>query len=281
MKMIIVNFSPKRRICTAVSAVILALVLSLVSACSSMQRVDIIVAGSTSIQPYAEVLSEEYMILYPGAMVDIQGGGSSAGIMAARSGTSDIGMSSRTLNDDEKSLWYVEIAKDGLAVIVNPGNPVQDLTLQQISDIYAAKISDWSQLGGPQAKIHIISREDGSGTRDAFVNLVMGESKITPRAIIQDSNGAVRQLVADDRNAIGFISLGLVNETVRALQLGGVAATRENVMNGSYGLSRPFLFIALDQPTGQAKQFMDFVLSEEGQQILINEGLVSSLEGME
>ena len=277
MKIALMFSRPKRRIYTTVFILVFA--VSLLSACGSMNKSGIIVAGSTSIQPYAEVLAEEYMILHPGAMIDIQGGGSSAGIMAAQSGTSNLGMSSRVLKDEEKSLWYVEIARDGLAVIINPANPVQNLTLDQVSDIYSAKITDWSQLGGTKAKIHVITREDGSGTRDAFVNLVMGESNITPRAIVQDSNGAVRQLVADDPNAIGFISLGLVDETVKALQLDGVAATRENVMNGSYNLSRPFLFVAQTEPTGQTKEFLDFVLSAEGQQMLVNEGLISPTEG--
>jgi phosphate transport system substrate-binding protein len=270
---------PIRRIGTTVSIVILILAVGLISACSNMKDAGIIVAGSTSVQPYAEVLAEDYMVLHPDAPVDIQGGGSSAGILATQSGASNLGMSSRVLEGSEKSLWSVEIARDGLAIIVNPANTIQNLTIDQISDIYSAKISDWSQLGGTKAKIHIITREDGSGTRDAFVNLVMGESSITPRAIVQDSNGAVRQLVADDPNAIGFISLGLVDKTVKALQLGGVEATRDNVINGSYGLSRPFLFVANEEPTGQTKQFLDFVLSAQGQQILINEGLIPPSEG--
>ena len=277
MKIALLFCRPERRIYTAIFSLILA--AGLLSGCGSMNKSGIIVAGSTSVQPYAEVLAEEYMILHPGALIDIQGGGSSAGIMAAQSGTSDLGMSSRVLKDAEKSLWYVEIARDGLAVIINPANPVQNLTLDQVSDIYSAKISDWSQLGGKKAKIHVITREDGSGTRDAFVTLVMGESNITPRAIVQDSNGAVKQLVADDPNAVGFISLGLVDKTVKALELDGIAATRENVMNGSYNLSRPFLFVAQAEPTGQAKEFLDFVLSAQGQQMLVNEGLISPSEG--
>jgi phosphate transport system substrate-binding protein len=188
-------------------------------------------------------------------------------------------MSSRELKDDEKSLWDVEIARDGLAVIVHPSNPIQNLTLNQIRDIYTTAVSNWSQLGGPESKIHVITRENGSGTRAAFESLVMGNAELTPRAIVQDSNGAVRQLVADDPSAIGFISLGLVNETVKALELGGVAATRENAINGSYGLSRPFLFITRGQPTGQTKQFIDFTLSAEGQKLLATEGLIPSSEG--
>jgi phosphate transport system substrate-binding protein len=249
--------------------------------CSKKPDAAIVVAGSTSVQPYAEVLAEEYMIVHPKAEIDIQGGGSSAGITAARSGTADIGMSSRALKIDEQDLWYVVIAKDGLAVIVHPSNPIQDLSLQQIRDIYAASITDWSQIGGNKAKIHVIAREEGSGTREAFTSLVMGKSEITPRAIVQDSNGAVRQLVSDDPNAIGFISLGLVNDRVKALRLGGIAPTHDNVVNGSYNLSRPFLFIASAEPTGATRDFIDFILSEEGQRILSDEGLIPLSEGVQ
>ena len=189
-------------------------------------------------------------------------------------------MSSRALSSEEKSLWNVEIARDGLAVIVHASNPIQDLTLDQVRDIYAGLITDWSQLGGPMKKIHVITREEGSGTRSAFESLVMGKIWITPRAIVQDSNGAVRQLIADDPYAIGYISLGLVNDTVNALQLGGIAASRENVENGSYGLTRPFLFVAQSEPTGQAKQFIDYVMSAEGQKQLAAEGLIPSAKGV-
>jgi phosphate transport system substrate-binding protein len=279
MKFPAVTCRPLRRISAVFSVLVLILAVTLTSACGSLPKAGIVVAGSTSVQPFAEVLAEEYMILHPDITIDIQGGGSAAGIMAAQSRTADIGMSSRDLKEAEKNLWSVEIARDGLAVIVHAGNPIQDLTLNQIRDIYAATISDWSQLGGPKSKIHVIAREEGSGTRAAFESLVMDKLEITPKAIVQDSNGAVRQLVADDPNAIGFISLGLVDKTVVALQLGGVAATRENVINGSYGLSRPFLFMTLGEPAGQARQFIDFTLSAEGQRLLMAEGLIPSAEG--
>jgi phosphate transport system substrate-binding protein len=273
-------FAHKRiRIGVIAALAVFAFTMGLLSGCSQKSDSDIVIAGSTSVQPYTEVLAEEYMILHPGTEIDIQGGGSAAGIAAAQSGIADIGMSSRSLKDEEKGLWYVEIARDGLAVIVNPANSVQDLTLDQIRDIYAETITTWNEVGGPSSKIHVIAREEGSGTRSAFTDLVMGKTtEITPRAIVQDSNGAVRQLVADDPNAIGFISLGLVNEKVKALELGGVAATRENVENGSYKLSRPFLFVSLSEPTGLTKEFVDYILSAEGQEILMNEGLIPSSE---
>jgi phosphate transport system substrate-binding protein len=265
---------------TVVTPMILALSISLIPGCSRQQtKAGIIAAGSTSVQPYAEILAEEFMVKNPGLEVDIQVGGSAAGITAVNTGTADIGMSSRSLKDEEKNLWFAEIARDGLAVIVNPANTIQDLTLEQICGIYSNSITNWDQVGGSDSKIHVITREEGSGTRSAFTDLVMKETEITPKAIVQDSNGAVRQLVADDPNAIGFISLGLVNEKVKALMLQGIAATPENVINGSYKLSRPFLFVSNGEPTGLAKQFLDFTLSSEGQNMLTSEGLVPSSLG--
>ncbi len=278
MRKTIVTTRLLRRIRVLISLMVLTLSVSMLSACGRSSGSATIVAGSTSVQPYAEILAEEYMILNPEAEIDIQGGGSSAGITAAQTHSADIGMSSRALKEEEK-LSYVEIARDGLVLVVNPKNPIRNLTIDQVRDIYTTAITDWSQLGGPKAKINIIAREEGSGTRSAFTELVMGKAEITPKAIVQDSNGAVRQLVSDDPNAIGFISLGLVNDKVKALQLDGIEATRENIINGSYSLSRPFLFVTNGEPTGVAKNFIDFTLSSEGQKILSNEGLIPSAEG--
>ena len=279
MRRTIVTSKLLKRVRVVISVVVLTLSTSVMSACSRSSGSATIVAGSTSVQPYAEILAEEYMILNPKSGIDIQGGGSSAGITAAQTHSADIGMSSRALKDEEKDLLYVEIARDGLVLIINPENPIQNLTIDQVRDIYTATVTDWSQLGGSKAKINIIAREEGSGTRSAFAELVMGESEITPKAIVQDSNGAVRQLVADDPNAIGFISLGLVNDKVKALHLDGIEATRDNIINGSYSLSRPFLFVTNGEPTGEAKKFIEFTLSAEGQKILSNEGLIPSAEG--
>jgi len=250
----------------------LALLVFLFFACRAEH--DVIVAGSTSVQPYAEVLAEEYMVINPKNGVDIQGGGSSAGITAAESGTAHIGMSSRALKDSEKHLWSIEIAKDGLAMIVNPRNPVENLSLAQIRAIYAEDIKNWSELGGANHRIHIIAREEGSGTRSAFEELIMADRYITPRAIIQNSNGAVKQLVADDPSSIGFISLGLVDPTVKALRLDGVEATRENILNGSYSLLRSFIFVSKEKPEEAAMDYINFVLSEHGQSLLTDEGLI-------
>lgn len=254
--------------------------LSFISACGKQEEVGVIVAGSTSVQPFSEALAEEYMRLNPGIIIDVQGGGSSAGIKSAQTNTADIGMSSRSLKEEEQSLWSVEIARDGLAVIVNPDNLLTDLTLKQVQDIYSGVYTNWSQLGGHDAEIHVITREEGSGTRSAFEDLVMDDIEINPRSIVQDSNGTVRQLVGDDPNAIGYVSLGLVNENVIALKLDGVKATHDNVINGTYNLSRPFLFVTNEEPTGDTKLFIDFVLSDEGKRMLDAEGLVTFENGV-
>ncbi len=264
----------------SMSFIILTLITSIMSGCSQTPGTATIIAGSTSVQPYAEVLAEEFMIINPDTEIDIQGGGSSAGITAAQTQSAEIGMSSRGLKDEEKSLWSIEIARDGLVIIVNPENPIKNLTLNEVRNIYTGSITEWSQLGGTESKIHLIAREEGSGTRSAFTELVMNEEEITPKAIVQDSNGSVRQLVAGDPNAIGFISMGLVNEQIKALALDGVEATAENIMNGSYALSRPFLFVTNGEPTGTAKSFIDFTMSKEGQELLSHEGLIPSREGM-
>jgi len=262
-----------------IQILLIILLLILMTSCGGRSNANLVVAGSTSVQPYIELLAEEFERLYPGSGIDIQGGGSSAGITAAESGAADIGMSSRWLKRGEDELWSVEIAKDGLAVIVHPDNPISNLTLGQIRDIYAAVITDWSQLGGRQAKIHLIAREEGSGTRSAFEEMVMGVEntgrRMTPRAIIQNSNGAVRQLVAGDPNSIGFISLGLVDQTVKAVKLGGIEATPENVINRSYTLFRPFLFVTKAiPPTGLAMEFINFILSPQGKELMTQEGLI-------
>jgi phosphate transport system substrate-binding protein len=251
----------------------------LMSACNVRQAASVVVAGSTSVQPYTEILAEEYAILYPDKKIDVQGGGSSAGIMAIESEIADIGMSSRNLKESESYLWNIEIAKDGLAIIVNIDNPVSDLTSEQIRGIYAGEITNWSEVGGADAKIHVIAREAGSGTRSAFEEMVMGDCRITPKAIVMNVNGAIRQLVVGDTHAIGFISLGLVDIgiPVKALRLGGIEATRENVVAGIYPLYRSFLFVATEEPTGPTAQFIDFIFSPHGRQVLENEGLVTEV----
>ncbi len=241
-------------------------------------RAGITVAGSTSVEPFAELLAEEYMSMRSETHIYVQGGGSTAGIEAAISGAANIGMSSRHLIDAEKKLYAVTIAKDAIAVIVHPSNPIDDLPLDKIREVFSGKIANWKGLGGSDHPIDIVTREEGSGTRESFQKFVMGKEDINLGALVQDSNGAVRQVISSDPSAIGYISLGLVNDQVKALRISGVQPNLANVNNGKYTLVRPFLFVFSGEPTGEAKSFLEFVLSLPAQKMLLKEGLVPVLE---
>lgn len=233
------------------------------------------VAGSTSVQPFAEMLAEEYMAHHEGKKVFIQGGGSSAGIEAVRTGAADIGMSSRRLTVGEKELLGTPIAYDAIAVIVNPQNPLNDLSTEQIRGIFSGKLRKWKEVGGRDHSLTMVTREEGSGTREAFQKMVMGKREISLGGLVQDSNGAIRQVVADDPNAIGYISLGLVDKSVKALKIDGIQPNLENIMKSRYQIIRPFLFVFRAPPQGLARDFLNFILSTEGQKLLKQEGLIS------
>jgi phosphate transport system substrate-binding protein len=235
------------------------------------------VAGSTSVEPFAELLAEEYMILHPKSRIYVQGGGSTAGIEAVMSRAANIGMSSRPLTGQEKHLYSVTIAKDAIAIILHPRNPIQDLPFDQIREVFSGKIRNWKELGGPYHPIYLVTREEGSGTREAFQKFVMGKEDISLDALVQDSNGAVRQVVASNPSAIGYISLGLVNNQVKALKISGVEPNLTNIDNGLYTLVRPFLFVFNEEPVGEAKLFLEFVLSPWAQKLLLKEGLIPVL----
>jgi phosphate transport system substrate-binding protein len=232
------------------------------------------VAGSTSIQPFCDRWAEVFMEHHPGALVNVQGGGSSAGIQAARSGAAHLGMSSRPLKPEEKDLTEIVVARDGLAVIVHPENPVTSLSLPEVKAVFVGAVRNWKALGGRRAAVHVVTREEGSGTRGAFQELVMKGARIFKGAVVQDSNGTVREIVAGDPDAVGYISLGLVDSRVRALNLDGAAPDEMSIESGAYPLVRPFLFLSRGEPGGAAREFVGFILSEEGQGLIREEGLL-------
>jgi len=238
----------------------------------------ITVAGSTSVQPFAEKLAEVFMSEHPNIRIDIQGGGSSAGIFAVSQGACDLGASSRELVPKEKGLVEIPMAWDGIAVIVNPKNPLKNLTLEQLRLIFLGKIKNWAALGLPPHPIHLISREEGSGTRNAFEELVMQKQEVSPAALVQDSNGSVREIVANDPYTLGYISVGLVDDRVKALHIDGVAPTRDNIREHTYKLVRRFLLISRLPPQGPVREFINFVLGGQGQSLLEAEGLVGIKE---
>ena len=217
------------------------------------------------------------MAAHAGVAINVQGGGSTAGVRAAETGAAQIGMSSRHLKDSEESLHQVTIALDGIAIIVNAANPVTGLSRADVAAVFAGEISRWSQFGGPDRQIHFVTREEGSGTRGAFEEMVMEKKEIAPRALVQDSNGAVREIVASDPDALGYISLGLVDRRVRAVAVDGVLPTHETIMGKRYAVVRPFLFLTREEPAGAARSFMDYVTGAEGQRLLGLEGLIPVL----
>lgn len=227
------------------------------------------IAGSTSVQPLSDELAAAFEAKNPGVRVNVAGGGSGAGIRTAQEGTADIGASSRELKPEEKiGLVETRIATDGIVVIVNPANSAADLSLDEVRRIFAGEIKNWQEVGGKNAPITVIVREEGSGTRGAFTELVMKETPFTAQAVVQNSTGAIRTAVAGDPNAIGFISLGTVSKEVKPLKIDGVEATPENVKAGTYKISRPFLYLTKGEPQGVVKAYIDFVLSPEGQEIV-------------
>ncbi|HTM18873.1 MAG TPA: phosphate ABC transporter substrate-binding protein [Kofleriaceae bacterium] len=233
----------------------------------------ITIAGSTSVQPFAEKWGEAYHEEH-GVEITVQGGGSTAGVKATTDGAADIGTCSRELKPDEAGkVTATIVAHDAEAVIVHPSNPVSDLTVDQLRGIYAGDITNWKDVGGPDKKINVVTREAGSGSRGAFEELAMKGKTIASSALVQNSQGAVRQLVAGDPGAIGYVSHGVVDKSVKALKLGGVEVSFETVKAGTYVLYRPFLFLTKGPPTGQLKEFIDWVLGPEGQAIAAKEGL--------
>ncbi len=235
--------------------------------------------GSTSMEKLANALSEAFMEEYPDVTVTAEFVGSGAGIEAVTNGTADIGNSSRSLKDEEKTAGVVEnvVAIDGIAVCVDPANEVADLTKEQLTNIYNGTITNWKEVGGADEPIIVIGREAGSGTRGAFeelVDLVDG----CKYANELDSTGAVIAKVASTPGAIGYASLDALDDSVKALSLEGVEATAENIKAGNYFLSRPFVMATKGEISEQndlVQAWFDFVLGDEGQQVASEVGLIT------
>jgi phosphate transport system substrate-binding protein len=233
------------------------------------------IAGSTTVQPLAEVLAEAFMASNPDVTIEVQGGGSSVGVTSAGEGTVDIGNASRSIKDSEfetfPALQVFAIAYDGIAIVTNPELTLPSLSIEQVKAIFAGEITNYSEVGGPDAEIVVVSREEGSGTRAAFEELVMQtgdvEAMITENAILQQSNGQVRTTVSTTPNAMGYLSFGFLDESIMTVAVDGVAPTVENVKNDTYPIYRPLNMLINGEPEALAKAFLDFILSPEGQAV--------------
>ena len=280
--------SLKKNITLVVSLLIIA---ALVSACGgtstpgapvtdpTTDNSTISVSGSTTVQPLAEKLAEAFMTENTGIRIDVQGGGSSVGVKAAGQGTSDIGMASREIKESELAefpkLNVVVIARDGIAIVANADVTVSDLTVEQVRDIFSGKITNWKDLGGEDQNIIVVSREEGSGTRGAFEEMVMGkDALITASAILQPSNGSIRTTVSTTPYSIGYMSFGYLDDTIKAISIGGIAPTEPNAADGSYPIVRPLNMLTNGEPTGAVKAFLDFILSDAGQKLVVEDGYI-------
>jgi len=236
------------------------------------------VSGSTSVQPLAQDLADVFNEIQPDIFVEIQGGGSSQGVKDVSDGISAIGNSSRDLKDTEKTLGLTEhiIAYDGIAVVAHPSNPVTNLTKDQIQKIFKGEIKNWKEVGGNDAEILVVTREDGSGTRSAFEELLkLQETKdgntvsfMKSDALVADSNGAVKANVSSKNDAIGYTSLGYADETLKKISVDGVECTVENVKSKSYIISRPFLMLTKGELKPEVQAFLDFIKGDKGQEVV-------------
>lgn len=235
-------------------------------------------AGSTSMQKLCEAMIESFEEAYPDITVTAEYTGSGAGLEALAGGKTDIGNASRSLKDGEKQSGAVEniVAIDGIAVITHKDSVVSDLTAQQLTDIYTGKITNWKDLGGADEAIVVLGREAGSGTRGAFEELLKIEDQCAYAQEL-DSTGGVLAKVAATPGSIGYVSLDVVDDTVKALSLDGVAPTEENIVAGSYKLSRPFVMATLgtiEEQNDLVKTWFHYVQSDEGQAVIKAMGLI-------
>lgn len=235
------------------------------------------ISGSTSVGPLAEKLAAKYEEKN-NINIEINQIGSSAGITNATSGVSEIGMSSRDLKEEEKATGLKEhiIAYDGIVVITHPTNKVKNLSMEEVKKIFTGEIANWKELGGEDMEIVVVSREDGSGSRDAFQEIVgYSSGELIKNAIVASGNGNIKTTVATNKHAVGFVSFEYIDESVATLNINGVQPTADNVLQQKYSLSRPFLFVNKQETLSEEGQkFIDYILSPEGQKIASDAGVI-------
>ncbi|MGD1153706.1 MAG: phosphate ABC transporter substrate-binding protein [Syntrophales bacterium] len=243
---------------------------------------NVVIKGSTTVLPVAQVALEAYMKAHPGVNISLSGAGSGDGIKALIDKSTDIANSSREIKDNEITLAGEKgvnpvahtIAIDALTPIVHPKNKVNGLTIDQLSQIYQGKITNWKEVGGDDLTIIVVSRDSSSGTFEAWGHLVLNNAKVTPKAQLQASNGAVVQAVSKNRYAIGYVGMGYVNKAVKGLTVNGIPASAKTALSKEYPIARPLYMYTNGRPEGVVADFIKFVLSPAGQKLVAKEGFV-------
>ena len=231
--------------------------------------------GSTSMESVMGYLIDDFYDMHPGITLSYTGSGSSAGVTGAQDGTCDIGLASRDLKDDETGVKAITVAKDGIAIIVNPNNPVADLSVEQIAQLATGEITNWADVGGTDGQVVFMGREAGSGTRDGFESITGTKDACKYQNELTSTREEIAA-VASNPNAIGYASLSAVDETVKAITVGGVEPTEETVLDGSYAIQRPFVLVTKTGETlsPAAQAFFDYATSSTASQLIKAAGAV-------
>ncbi len=244
---------------------------------------EIIIAGSTTVLPIAQLCAEAFMKKHPDVVISVRGGGSGVGIKALIENTVDIADASRKIKASEIKLarkkginpYKTTIAKDGIAVIVNPENPISNISIDTLRDIFTGKITQWEKLTKDfKGRIIPVSRDVASGTYEVFEKYVLKGARPTPRALMASSNKQVATTVAQTKTSIGYVGFGYLNNRIKPLKINGIEPSVENIKSGKYPLSRSLYMYTNGKPEGIIKEFIDFILSEEGQKLVKKAGFI-------
>ncbi|MDY0039377.1 MAG: phosphate ABC transporter substrate-binding protein [Desulforhabdus sp.] len=264
--------------CMIVAAVLFSILLTSPAWAGSIN-----INGSTTVLPIAQKVSEAFMKEHSDVSISVSGGGSGNGIKALIDGTTDVADSSRFIKDKEvkaaveKGEYPVPfaVAYDCIVPVVHPENPVNDIALEQLKDIYMGKIRNWKELGGPDLEIVVASRDTSSGTYEVWEEKVMNKERVYPGALLQASNGAVAQAVAKNKHAIGYVGFGYINQDLKGLTVNGVIGNEETTLSGNYPISRALFMFTRGWPEGDVLNFINYVLNpQKGQKYVREAGFV-------
>ncbi len=243
----------------------------------------IVLEGSTTVLPIAQKAAEVYMKKNPDMNIIVRGGGSGVGLTSIIDGICDIADSSRAIKQKEldnafkkgKQLKAHTVAMDAIIIVVNPSNPVEDLSKEQVKDIFTGKIKNWKELGGSDMKIVAVSRDSASGTFEAFIEHGLDKKRVRPDALTQASNQGVANIVAQNPGAIGYVGIGYISDKVKPVKYNGVKASRETVLKNKYSLARPLFMYTEQNMKPEVKKFIDFIKSDEGSAIVEQAGFIA------
>jgi phosphate transport system substrate-binding protein len=246
----------------------------------------IVIKGSTTVLPIAQGTLEAFMKKHPEVQISLSGGGSGEGIKALIDKTTDIATSSREIKKEEVELAKTKninpvanvVANDAIVPVVHPKNKVKNLSIDQLSQIYQGKITNWKEVGGEDLKIVVISRDSSSGTFESWDHFVMKKAKVAPQAQMLASNGAIVTAIAKNRYAIGYLGIGYVNKSLKPLQVNGVTASIATALSKEYPMSRELYMYTDGDATGNVAKYIAFVKSAEGQKIVVKEGFVPLID---